>query len=45
MLKQIINNCLLFEPERRPSFVDIVKYLETVEAHGDMDKNQFVNNL
>ena len=45
MLKQIINNCLIFEPERRPSFVDIVKYLDTVESQGDIHKDQFVNNL
>ena len=30
-LRQIVNNCLLYEAERRPTFEHIVKYLERVE--------------
>ena len=30
-LRKIINNCLLFEPERRPGFADIISYIERIE--------------
>ena len=30
-LRKIVNNCLVFEPERRPSFEDIVNYIERIE--------------
>ena len=30
-LRHMVNNCLLFEPERRPTFLDIVKHLDKVE--------------
>ena len=31
-LRHMVNNCLLFEAERRPTFLDIVKHLDKVEA-------------
>ena len=30
-LRKIVNNCLLYEPERRPSFDHIIDYLEKKE--------------
>ena len=30
-LKKIVNNCLLFEAKKRPSFSDILKYIEKLE--------------
>ena len=36
-LRQIVNNCLLYEPERRPTFDHIVKYLERVEEEAAVD--------
>mmetsp|Transcript_12184 Transcript_12184/g.12018 ORF Transcript_12184/g.12018 Transcript_12184/m.12018 type:complete len:113 (+) Transcript_12184:1843-2181(+) len=45
-LKKIINNCLLYEPERRPAFEDIVVYLEKAEKLPNMDTdNPFISNL
>ena len=45
-LKKIINNCLIFEPERRPGFDDIVKYLEKVEKQPKYASgNPFIKNL
>ncbi|CDW89401.1 serine threonine-protein kinase ctr1-like [Stylonychia lemnae] len=45
-LKKIINNCLLFEQERRPGFEDIVKYLEKVEKQPkNVSDNPFITNL
>ena len=31
-LKKIVKNCLLYEPERRPSFEHILKYFEKLES-------------
>eukprot|EP00347_Sterkiella_histriomuscorum_P010901 403374489 len=45
-LKKIINNCLLTEPERRPGFEDIVRYLEKVEKQPKKaSDNPFITNL
>ena len=30
-LRHMVNNCLLFEADRRPTFLDIVKHLDKVE--------------
>lgn len=30
-MRHLVNNCLLFEAERRPNFQDIVKHLDKVE--------------
>ena len=29
-LRHLVNNCLLFEPERRPNFNDIIRHLDKV---------------
>ena len=45
-MRQIINNCLIYEPEQRPAFCDIVKYLEEVEKQPKSDtKNPVITNL
>ena len=30
-LRKIVNNCLVYEPERRPSFENIVSYIQKIE--------------
>jgi hypothetical protein len=45
-MKQIINNCLLRDPAKRPAFADIVKYLEDVEKQPRSDQNNpVISNL
>jgi serine/threonine protein kinase len=44
--KKIINNCMLYEPQRRPAFDDIVKYFEKVEKQPKFsNSNPFIKNL
>ena len=31
-LRKIVNNCLVFEPDRRPTFENIVNYIEKIES-------------
>ena len=47
-LRKIVNNCLLYEPERRPNFSHIIKYLEEIEeAHkiNEMKTPEMINKL
>ena len=45
-LRHLVNNCLLFEPERRPNFQDIVKHLDKVEQQPrEESKNPYIGNL
>jgi hypothetical protein len=45
-MKQIINNCLLNDPDQRPAFIDIVKYLEEIERQPKSDpRNPVISNL
>ena len=30
-LRHLVNNCLLFEAERRPNFMDIIKHLDKID--------------
>lgn len=45
-LRHLVNNCLLFEAERRPNFKDIIKHLDKVEQQprGEQ-KNPLIRNL
>ena len=36
-LRKIVNNCLIFEPERRPSFAHIISYIERQERRPKQD--------
>ena len=36
-LRKLVNNCLIYEPERRPDFSHIVKYLEKIERDAVKD--------
>ena len=36
-LRKIVNNCLIYEPERRPNFEHIVEYLERIEKESSND--------
>ena len=45
-LRHLVNNCLLFEAERRPNFNDIVKHLDKVEQQPrEEQKNPYIGNL
>lgn len=37
-LRKIVNNCLLYEAERRPSFEHIVQYLDQIEEEASKEK-------
>lgn len=45
-LRHLVNNCLLFDAERRPTFLDIVKHLDKVEAQPRPgQRNPYIGNL
>jgi len=45
-LRKIVNNCLVFERERRPSFLHIIKYLDKIERRPKLDQTTpFVQKL
>jgi serine/threonine protein kinase len=45
-LRKIINNCLVFEKDRRPSFEHIIKYIEKIERRPKLDSTKpFVTKL
>ena len=45
-LRHLVNNCLLFEAERRPNFQDIIKHLDKVESSPrEEQKNPLIRNL
>jgi serine/threonine protein kinase len=46
-LRKIVNNCLIFQPEMRPSFQNIVEYIESIEMLQPEAElpNQIVNKL
>lgn len=38
-LRKIVNNCLVYDPERRPNFEHIVEYLKQVEVEAKKDES------
>ena len=47
-LRKIVNNCLIYEPERRPGFKDIADYLKEIEKEkikDDCAAPQMINKL
>ena len=38
-LRKIVNNCLLYEPERRPNFEHIIDFLKQVELEQKKDNS------
>lgn len=43
-LRKIVNNCTIFEKERRPRFDDVVEYIERIERQPSVEAPSMVVN-